>query len=217
MSGFYADTMHLARLWHSGRKGSEGGYSLESLTSDINVMNGVHNWDADMITKKTSMKELFGVGKLKKDGTEGSLKAIPPVEELQRSPSLRERWICYSSGDALCTWRLWESLHEKLKAREWYCQNQKRGNMYDFYCTFWQPFGDVLAGMEAHGMLVDRDYLAEVEKVACKERATSISRFRKWAAKYCSNAQYINVTSDAQIRQLLFGGYIFSFYSHNTF
>jgi DNA polymerase-1 len=69
--------------------------------------------------------------------------------------------------------------------------------------------------MEAHGMLVDRAYLAEVEKVACKERAISINRFRKWAAKYCSSAQFMNVTSDAQIRQLLFGGYIFLLYFHN--
>lgn len=206
-AGFYADTMHLARLWHSGRKGAEGGYSLESLTGDMNIMNGVHAWDAQTLTKKISMKEIFGASKLKKDGTEGIMKVIPPVEEIQRSESLRERWICYSCGDALCTWRLWESLHEKLKKRKWYFQNEERGTMYKFYCRFWKPFGELLAEMEADGMLVDRHYLAEIEKVACKERATSISRFRKWAAKYCCNAQHINVTSDAQIRQLLFGGF----------
>eukprot|EP00250_Pteridium_aquilinum_P010412 c19366_g1_i1 orf=224-3553(-) len=206
-AGFYADTMHLARLWHSGRKGAEGSYSLESLTSDLKAMNGVHDWDAQTLTKKTSMVELFGSNKLRKDGKEGSTRVVPPVEELQRSESLREKWICYSSGDALCTWRLWESLHEQLKKRDWYFQNEVRGSMYNFYCRFWRPFGELLAEMEGHGMLVDREYLAEIEKVACKERAISISRFRKWAAKYSSNAQYINVTSDAQIRQLLFGGF----------
>lgn len=206
VAGFHADTMHLARLWHSGRKGAEGSYSLESLTSDINVMSGVNQYDAQTITKKISMMDLFGSRKLKKDGKEGCTKVIPPVEELQRSESMREKWICYSSGDALCTWRLWESLHEQLQSRDWYFQKEHRGSMYEFYHMFWRPFGELLAEMEGHGMLVDREYLAKIEKVACKERAISITRFRKWAANYCPYAQYINVTSDAQIRQLLFGG-----------
>ncbi|MCO5595495.1 hypothetical protein L7F22_049539 [Adiantum nelumboides] len=206
-AGFYADTMQLARLWHSGRKGSEGSYSLESLTSDIKAMNGVHDWDATTLTKKTSMMELFGTKKLKKDGTEGSMKVLPPVEELQRNETTRERWICYSSGDAICTWRLWESLHGQLSKRHWFFQDKLQGSMYNFYDAYWRPFGEILADMEGHGMLVDREYLAEIEKIACKERAVSISRFRKWVAKYCSYADYINVTSDAQIRQLLFGGF----------
>ncbi|KAI5079261.1 hypothetical protein GOP47_0004740 [Adiantum capillus-veneris] len=207
VAGFYADTMQLARLWHSGRKGAEGSYSLESLTSDMKAMNGVYDWDSQTLTKKTSMMELFGTKKLKKDGTEGSMKVLPPVEELQRSETTRERWICYSSGDALCTWRLWESLYGQLSKRKWYFQNDLRGSMYEFYDTYWRPFGELLADMEGHGMLVDIEYLAEIEKIACKERAISISRFRKWVAKYCSCADYINVTSDAQIRQLLFGGF----------
>ena len=32
---------------------------------------------------KVSMKELFGVAQLKKDGTEGLKKDIPPIRELQ--------------------------------------------------------------------------------------------------------------------------------------
>lgn len=207
VAGFYADTMQLARLWHSGRKGAEGGYSLESLTSDTKVMNGVHSWDAQTLTKKTSMMELFGTNKLKKDGTEGSSKVIAPVEELQKNEITRDRWICYSCGDALCTWRLWESLHGQLCKRDWCFQNKVQGSMYTFYDRYWRPFGELLADMEGNGMLVDRKYLAEIEKIACKERAVSISRFRKWVAKYCPYADYINVTSDAQIRQLLFGGY----------
>ncbi|GLT60732.1 hypothetical protein SLA2020_334870 [Shorea laevis] len=36
VSGFDADTMHMARLWDSSRR-TEGGYSLEALTSDYRV------------------------------------------------------------------------------------------------------------------------------------------------------------------------------------
>lgn len=207
-AGFYADTMHLARLWNSGRKNdSGGGYSLESLTSDMTVMNGVHTWNPQRVIKKTSMKDLFGANNIKKDGTKGKIKVIPPVKEIQTSESLRERWICYSAGDAICTWSLWESLHEKLINRNWLSGNLECGNMYDFYDQYWRPFGELLAQMEAEGMLIDREYLADIGKVASKERALSISRFRKWAAKYCPDAQYINVTSDSQIRQLLYGGH----------
>ncbi|KAH7427135.1 hypothetical protein KP509_10G031600 [Ceratopteris richardii] len=206
-AGLYADTMQLARLWHSGRKGTGGSYSLESLTSDIEAMNGVHKWDRKTLMKKTSMMDLFGTYKIKKDGTQGSIKFIPPVEELQTSEALRDKWICYSAGDALCTWRLWESLHGQLSKRHWIFQDKVQGSMYTFYDKYWRPFGELLVEMEGHGMLVDRPYLAEIEKVACKEREISIQRFRRWVGEHCCYANYINVTSDAQIRQLLFGGF----------
>ena len=38
LSGFHADTMHMARLWDSSRR-TDGGYSLEALTSNPNVMS----------------------------------------------------------------------------------------------------------------------------------------------------------------------------------
>jgi DNA polymerase-1 len=60
--------------------------------------------------------------------------------------------------------------------------------------------------METEGMLVDRAYLAEVEKVAKAEQEVAANRFRNWACKYCPDAKYMNVGSDTQLRQLLFGG-----------
>ncbi|CAA6659218.1 unnamed protein product [Spirodela intermedia] len=207
ISGFHADTMHLARLWDSSRR-TDGGYSLEALTSNGNVMKRQKqsaNGEDDLTTGKISMKSLFGKKKVKKDGSEGKLISIASVETLQREE--REPWICYSALDSMSTLKLFESLKEKLMARDWIIDGSKKGSMYDFYNEYWRPFGDLLIKMEAEGMLVDRAYLAEVEKVAVAEQQVAAERFRKWASSYCADAKYMNVGSDAQIRQLFFGGF----------
>ena len=43
-------------------------------------------------------------------------------------------------------------------------------------------------------------------QVALLEQARAGERFRRWAAKRCPDAMLMNVGSDIQIRQLLFGG-----------
>lgn len=189
--------MHLARLWDSSRR-TKGGYSLEALTGDLAVCG-----DKNMVGK-VSMKNIFGRRKLKKDGSEGKIITIPPVEELQREE--REPWICYSALDAMSTLKLYENLKSKLSGRKWKLDGYTKGRMIDFYEKYWRPFGEILVEMEAEGMLVDRVYLAEIEKVAQAEQQVAANRFRRWASKYCPDAKYMNVGSDAQLRQLFFGG-----------
>lgn len=73
--------MHMARLWDSSRaKGGKGGYSLESLSTDASLAFEELGRHLDTFTSggikfegKTSMKELFGVPNVRKDGTEGKL------------------------------------------------------------------------------------------------------------------------------------------------
>ena len=198
--------MHLARLWDSSRR-TDGGYSLEALTGNSNVMKRSKQStsdDDDLTTGKISMKTLFGKKKIKKDGTEGKLIFIASVETLQREE--RVPWICYSALDSISTLKLFESLREKLMARQWTIDGSIKGRMFDFYNEYWRPFGELLTKMESHGMLVDRNYLAEVEKVAISEQRVAADAFRKWASLYCADAKYMNVGSDTQIRQLFFGG-----------
>ncbi|XP_038690170.1 DNA polymerase I B, chloroplastic/mitochondrial isoform X2 [Tripterygium wilfordii] len=232
LSGFHADTMHMARLWDSSRR-TEGGYSLEALTGDKRVMSSAGDkktsrfaagnqrtvseansqnimpeagsFHEDLLGK-ISMKTIFGRRKIKKDGSEGKMITIASVEELQREE--RELWICYSALDAKSTLKLYESLKAKLLNMCWKLDGEPvRGkNMFDFYLEYWQPFGGLLVEMETAGMLVDRAYLAHIEKVAKTEQEVAVSRFREWASRYCPDAKYMNVGSDAQLRQLLFGG-----------
>lgn len=209
VSGFHADTMHMARLWDSSRR-ILGGYSLEALTGDSHVMCDARLVHAERLFHdeglfgKISMKTIFGRKKLKKDGTEGKVTMIPSVEELQRTE--RELWICYSALDSISTLMLYESLKKKLSKRIWTFDGVRKGSMYEFYEKYWRPFGELLVQMETEGVLVDRAYLAEIEKVAKAEQLVAVNRFRNWAAKYCADAKYMNVGSDTQLRQLFFGG-----------
>lgn len=201
--GFHADTMHMARLWDSSRR-TDGGYSLEALTSDPRVMFESQMRDEEDLIGKISMKTIFGRRKTKKDGSKGKIVYIPPVEELQRLE--RQPWICYSSLDAMSTLKLYQSLKTKLSKMPWIMNGKYRGNMLNFYENYWQPFGELLVQMETEGMLVDRAHLSEVEKVAIAEQQIAANRFRNWASRYCPDARYMNVGSDSQLRQLLFGG-----------
>ena len=108
--GFFGDTMHMARLWDSSRTG-RGGYSLEALTTEEELMGPLDMSDA---RGKISMKKIFGRKNIKKDGTEGKLILLPSVEELQRGTETRWDWVNYSAYDAKATWDLHEALVLKL-------------------------------------------------------------------------------------------------------
>ncbi|GMH14418.1 hypothetical protein Nepgr_016259 [Nepenthes gracilis] len=203
LSGFHADTMHMARLWDSSRR-TEGGYSLEALTSNRELMsrNKLHQ-DEDLFGK-ISMKTIFGRRKVKKDGSVGKIITIPPIEEIQRED--KKPWICYSSLDSISTFKLYESLKCSLSTMPWKINGEIKGSMLNFYETYWRPFGELLVQMETEGILVDRGYLREAEKVAIAEKEAAADRFRNWASRYCPDAKYMNVGSDMQLRQLFFGG-----------
>ncbi|CAK7338433.1 unnamed protein product [Dovyalis caffra] len=69
---------------------------------------------------------------------------------------------------------------QRIEREPWIC--------YSALDEYWQPFGELLVRMEAEGILVDRAYLAEMEKVAKAEKEVAASRFRNWASKYCPDA-----------------------------
>ncbi|KVH99126.1 3'-5' exonuclease domain-containing protein [Cynara cardunculus var. scolymus] len=190
LSGFHADTMHMARLWDSSRRMS-GGYSLEALTSDSKgIMSGADLGPNEELIGKVSMKNIFGRKKLKKDGSEGKVVVIPPVEVLQRVE--RVPWVCYSALDSISTLKLYERLKSKLSNREWKFNGVTKGTLFDFYEQYWRPFGELLVKMETEGMLVDRDYLMEIEEVAKAEQQIAADRFRNWASKQCADAKFMN-------------------------
>ncbi|KAK9818799.1 hypothetical protein WJX74_001704 [Apatococcus lobatus] len=206
--GFGADTIHMARLLDSSRRGTKS-YSLESLTGDY------FRGDAGMEQRsKTSMKELFGKGALKKDGTEGKVKKLPPIDEVQRDPEQREKFIDYSAFDAKATFKLYEVLRDQLQERVCKvnppvaeaCKMQPGWTMWDLYQKFWQPFGGLLVDMERAGMLVDRDHLAAAQIQAEADQEEARKFFQRWAATRVPAAKHMNVTSTAQIQQLLFAG-----------
>lgn len=200
--GLGGDTMHMARLWNTARF-QNGGYSLEALSADL------------LLQRKRPMKELFGVPKLKKDGSPGKERVMPSVEELQRFPEFRRRWIRYSVYDAESTWFLHRVLRHKLESTLWFEDETSgpgnaltSGSMYDFYEQYLVPFGECLTDIERKGMNVDLGYLATVEAAAIADRARLERVVLAWAGRYCTESERINVYSAAQKQQLLFAPYV---------
>ena len=216
LAGFAADTMHMARLWNSNRK-LDGGYSLEALSSSADAMSDCAEMlgaGAEMMRSKRSMKKIFGKAKLKKDGTPGKTMILPPVEEIQEDPESRDKWIEYSALDAQATWFLRESLEAKLRGMS--CEAcpiltskpgfRKCTTLWDFYTYYLAEFGNLLTQMERNGLRVDKDHLANAEKMALEDKKVAEDYFRNWAATKCEGAKLMNVGSGLQVRQLLFAG-----------
>eukprot|EP00533_Pseudo-nitzschia_delicatissima_P000218 CAMPEP_0116111640 /NCGR_PEP_ID=MMETSP0327-20121206/18557_1 /TAXON_ID=44447 /ORGANISM="Pseudo-nitzschia delicatissima, Strain B596" /LENGTH=1018 /DNA_ID=CAMNT_0003604893 /DNA_START=246 /DNA_END=3300 /DNA_ORIENTATION=+ len=191
--GFGGDTMHMARLQDTSRMKNGGGYSLEALTAELLGM------------RKRPMKEIFGVPRLRKDGTPGSILDIPPIEVLQRDPRFREQFIAYSCYDSVGTWRLHQELVNLLKKLPWI---SKDTNLYDYYWHNMREFGEVLTDMERRGVRVDaKDYLASVELQARQDREDHVKAFREWVATEIGpDGLAINPASSTQLCTLLFGG-----------
>eukprot|EP00526_Cylindrotheca_closterium_P001952 CAMPEP_0113609810 /NCGR_PEP_ID=MMETSP0017_2-20120614/4691_1 /TAXON_ID=2856 /ORGANISM="Cylindrotheca closterium" /LENGTH=1049 /DNA_ID=CAMNT_0000518655 /DNA_START=101 /DNA_END=3250 /DNA_ORIENTATION=+ /assembly_acc=CAM_ASM_000147 len=196
--GFGGDTMHMARLQDTSRAKGQGegqglGYSLEALTSTILGM------------RKRPMKEIFGVPRLRKDGTPGSIVDVPKIEVLQRDPRFRKNFILYSCYDAEGTWRLHQELVRRLQEMSWLADGR---NLYDYYWENMREFGKVLTDMERRGIRVDaKDYLASVEVQARKDRVEHSKKFREWAAKKIGpDGLAMNPASSTQLGAFLFGG-----------
>jgi len=216
ISGFAADTMHMARLWNSNRK-LDGGYSLEALSSSADAMSDCAEMlgaGAEMMRAKRGMKKIFGKAKLKKDGSPGKTMVLPPIEEIQEDPESRDMWIEYSALDAQATWFLRESLEAKLRGMS--CEAcsiltskpgfRKCTTLWDFYTFYLAEFGNLLTQMERNGLRVDKDHLATAEKMALDDKRVAEDYFRNWAATKCEGAKLMNVGSGLQVRQLLFAG-----------
>ncbi len=197
--GFFGDTFHMARLWDTSRDPAAGGglgYGLDDLTRDL--------LSEDML--KTKMIDLFGVAKLKKDGTPGKVKTLPPIREIQESPVHREQWIWYSALDAIATWWLHHELESKLRNTEWVVGGKRIGSMYEFYEDYLCPFGDLLTEMEKNGIKIDTDvHLKEAEARARKDREEMQQKFIDWASKHTEDAAHMNIASSQQVGQFLFG------------
>jgi hypothetical protein len=189
--GFGGDTMHMARLQNTSRMIS-GGYSLENLTAEL------------LQRRKQPMKELFGIHRKRKDGSDGLVLDVPPVEELQRNPKHRVKWIKYSCYDAEGTWLIREKLDEELGKMPWFRDHY----LNEYYYRHMRPFGEVLTDLERRGIRVDaKDYLAKVEKQAREDRAYHVNTFKQWAYHQIgADGLALNTGSAPQLSTFLFGG-----------
>ena len=195
--GFAGDTMHMARLQDTSRakQGQGRGYSLEALSDEL------------LERRKKPMKEIFGIKRLRKDGTEGTLVDLPPVEVMQRDPQHRAAWITYSCYDAESTYLIRQELQKRLEKMPW-IKGDEPQNLYHYYTMHMRVFGEVLTDMERRGVKVNaREYLPRVEEQARKDRAGHVQKIRRWAAKQIGpDGLALNPASSVQLCTFLFGG-----------
>uniref|UniRef100_A0A7S2RII9 DNA-directed DNA polymerase family A palm domain-containing protein n=1 Tax=Mucochytrium quahogii TaxID=96639 RepID=A0A7S2RII9_9STRA len=180
--GLKGDTMHMARLYDSSLDKISGGkgYSLEGLCATYDVGTA----------EKTAMKDLFGVPKLKKDGTPGKVKTLPSIGTIQADPESRDRFIKYACDDARCTTALYHKLREKLRKEKWKPlavlgkPDQTPGSMFDLYELRLCKFAEVLTDLEREGFQVDHEqYLPEIEKLAKEDIQRYLNDFMSWATE----------------------------------
>lgn len=210
--GFAGDTMHMARLWNAARAGR--GYSLESLTSDPNLMG-------PLAKPKRGMRAEFERPRRLKNGGDSKVCELPDVRSLQLGEDTKWRWVRYSAIDARATWELYQKLRERLEGMQDVvidegaaaalrtdprARPKELRTMWDVYTRFWKPFGELLTVMEDAGMPVDRHHLELAQARAEAERDRAQEEFRAWASERVPDAKLMNVGSGPQISQLLFAG-----------
>ncbi len=151
---------------------------------------------------KIDLKHTFGFYKTLKNGGQGKTLLFPDIEEMHTNPKYVNKWIEYSSFDAEITYFLRESLASAL------CQmpikNENMRNMYDLYCKYWLPFGELLTDLERIGIKIDLDHLKKGEAAAINDRDTHAQKFLEWVQSVLPNAKEFNPSSPTQMQQLLF-------------
>mmetsp|Transcript_4244 Transcript_4244/g.6316 ORF Transcript_4244/g.6316 Transcript_4244/m.6316 type:complete len:828 (-) Transcript_4244:169-2652(-) len=191
--GFAADTMQMARLWDSSRNS----YKLETLAFELLEM------------KKVSMKERFSRQQLLRNGLPGKKTYLPPVSEIQRDMGTRAEFIDYATYDAVMTFHLFTELRRRLTLMP--CQTDEANEvrtMWDYYISYWRPFGELLTSMEREGFRVrDEDYLPQLKEQAEKDIERHAAEFKTWAEQQIPEAKYMNVYSDQQKQQFFFAGH----------
>ena len=72
--------------------------------------------------------------------------------------------------------------------------------MLEFYELYIVPFAALLTDMEREGIMVNMEYLREIEGRALKDRQRYEDIFRGWVARYNpETAEEMNINSAAQV------------------
>lgn len=186
-AGLGADTFHMAKLNDTALPS----YSLDNLSERY------------LKTKKVNMKERFAKRKVLKNGQLSKLSTMPGVLDIQLNPDTRQEWIEYSTLDTLVTWDLHQFLSNRLKSTPW--GDEEGTNMLQFYECNMVPFAQCLTNMEKRGFFVRaKDYLPQVEEAAKEDLEKATKTFLAWAQDVCPGAEYMNINSHVQRRQLFF-------------
>ena len=151
---------------------------------------------------KTKMTNLFKRPKLLKNGEIGKTLETPTVEELHTTSPDVELWVQYATLDAESTYYLREALVQEL--RKFKVEFEDMSNLFDLYCKYWLPFGELLTDLERHGIRVNKQQLHDSEKRAEEDLKVLEFKFKEWVLSIRPEADEFNLSSTQQLQQLLF-------------
>lgn len=224
--GFAGDAMHMARLADPSR--SPNAYSLSNLTEYYSreiisakyrsIDNLKRRPDLtqsqkdclDLYVKeflpenlsKIKMKNLFSKQRRLKSGELGRSTYMPKVEELHTTEEDIVDWVKYAVLDAESTFYLREALVKELMRYKVTFENMN--NLFDFYCKYWLPFGELLTELEREGIKVNLEHLRNAESKAESDLVALRNKFHDWVKKIRPEATAFNSSSTQQLQQLLY-------------
>ncbi len=216
--------MHMARLLDPSR--GPKSYSLASLTEYYN--KGVSSFKHQLADRllsdpgttpeqaaqlqlfkkrlaastKINMTKIFSRRRVLKNGALGKTFEMPSIVELHTSPQTIQKWVEYATLDAEATFFLREFLTVELK--KFKVRFEDMNNLFDLYCKYWLPFGEILTELERNGIKVDLVHLADAEKRAFEDLHTLEKKFLEWLHAIRPEADQFNPSSVQQLQQLLY-------------
>jgi len=127
---------------------------------------------------------------------------MPSILELHTSEEHIEKWIKYSTLDAEATFYLREVLVKEMNKYPVNFEGMK--NIFQLYCKYWLPFGEILTNLERRGIKVNLQHLKNAELQARKDLEDLERGFIEWVRKIQPDAYEFNPSSSQQLQHLLF-------------
>ena len=226
VKGFGGDAMHMARLADPTRGPQEYSlsnlsnyYAREMMSMKVNILDNlkkrtdlsddqkvcIKRYETNLLhqsSTKTKMNTLFRRPKILKNGEAGKTFEMPAIEELHTSSSEVELWVHYATLDAESTYYLRDALVQELK--KYKVEFEGMNNLFDLYCKYWLPFGELLTELERNGIRVNKQHLANAEKKAEEDSAALQNRFKNWVLSIRPDLDEFNASSTQQLQQLLY-------------
>lgn len=127
---------------------------------------------------------------------------MPSILEMHTSEDMVEKWVKYATVDAESTFFLREVMVRELA--KFKVEFEDMNNLFDLYCKYWLPFGELLTDIERNGIKVDRAQLQAAEAAAMKDLTEKEEKFMSWIRKTQESAHQFNPSSTQQLQQLLY-------------
>ena len=151
---------------------------------------------------KVNLKKIFSRRRVLKNGELGKTLEMPSIIEMHTDATLLPKWIKYATLDAEATFFLREVLVKEMM--KYPTDFEGLDNIFNLYCRYWLPFGEILTDIEREGIRVNLAHLKKAEKQAFADMEELKGDFIRFVRKIQPEAWEFNPSSTQQLQQFLF-------------